>query len=241
MLQSGAICVLAQQIAKVPGFTSQAQTLLDSILAELCQNYDFDLAKGLMSFNFNPSLGNGILGGPIPLASDYLRAKFRDVFYSISGYPYFMKAVDLAQIDQTPQAPGLQSFPSFYATDMSQSPPVAYVYPPPSGAYPVTWRYYRQMPSLFNALGVFNSAAIPWFPNDVYLYTRLAGELMKLAGDDRWVVFLGRNRNGTGAQDILDRYLDIKDDHSDRAETVQLDTRTFGIGSKVLPTKAQPL
>lgn len=237
-LTASQICQLAVQIAKCPGYLNQAGEFLNSILSDLCQTYDLDVAKGVARFSFQPGLGGGIVGGPYPLPADYLRCIFKDAFYTIDGYPYFMIAVDLAEFDQTPQAPGLQSFPSYYATDMSQSPPQLWVYPAPSGAYAVTMRYFRQMPDIASPS---LSTAIPWFPNQDYLITKLAGQLMKLTDDSRANAYLGTTPNKTGAQDILDRYLMLKDDSINRAETVQLDQRRFGPGHRVLPTKAQPL
>lgn len=237
-LSAATICGLARQKAKTPGMATQSGQFLNAILSDLCQTYDLDVAKGLSQFNFQPGLGGGVVGGPYPLPADYLRSIFMDVFYSISGYPYFMKAIDLAEFDQTPQAPGLQSFPNFYATDMSQTPPVMWVYPAPSGAYPVTIRYFRQMPDIATPE---TSNVVPWFPNQDYLITKLAGMLMGISDDSRADSFLGRNAAKTGAQDILDRYLMLKDDFINRSDSVKMDQRRFGSGNRVLPTKAQPL
>ncbi len=236
-LTSAQIVKLACQIAKTSGMTSQAGEFLNSILSDLCQTYDLDVAKAVYQFNFQPGLGGGVVGGPYPLPAAYLRAKFQDFFYTISGYPYFLVAIDLAEFDQTPQAAGLQSFPNMYATDMSQSPPQLWVYPAPSGAYAATLRYYQQMPDIATPE---TSSTVPWFPNQDYLITKLAGQMMKIAGDDRAEAYLGTNPSKTGAQDILDRYLMLKDDSSNRADTVKLDPRRFGNGNRVLPTKSQP-
>jgi hypothetical protein len=57
------------------------------------------------------------------------------------------------------QQAGNQSYPYLFATDMSPLDadaagrrdarvPQAYVWPPPSGAYPVTLRYFCQMPDI---------------------------------------------------------------------------------------------
>ena len=77
------------------------------------------------------------------------------------------------------------------------------------------------------------SATVPWFPNQAYLKTRLAGELMQIADDDRASAFLGES--DTGAQGLLKRYLNLKDDRTNRAETVKLDRRTFGPAFNKLP------
>ena len=98
--------------------------------------------------------------------------------------------------------------------------PVAYVYPPPVGSYPVTIRYQRQMPPLTN------TAQYPWFSNDGYLIDRLASDMMKLSGDTRSMEFSRR----AGAE--LTRFLGMVDDKTNRAQQVQLDARNFGGGGQ---------
>ena len=59
---------------------------------------------------------------------------------------------------------------------------------------------------------------------------------MKLTDDQRWKDFLGDQ--AFGAQGILTRYLRMKDDANDRAQTVTLDRRRFrGPGSNLRNTK----
>ena len=96
--------------------------------------------------------------------------------------------------------------------------PVAWVYPPPSGTFPVQVRYRRQMPDI---LTPETSSIIPWFPDSMYLYTRLAHEIMKITDDDRLAAFNAENK------DTLSKYLQLADDRSDRSQKVQLDKRTF--------------
>jgi hypothetical protein len=97
------------------------------------------------------------------------------------------------------------------------------VYPPPSGSYPVQFRYKRLMPTSTNAS---TDTTIPWFPNSTYLQTRLTGELCKLAGDDRWMQLLGKEPGG--AQGILARYLQLSNDDVSRAQRITMDRRRFG-------------
>lgn len=216
-------------MASTPGYTALAGQLLNAILRELCQTYDFDVARGSTTFNFNLSISSGSYPnfrpgtGPYPLPSDYLRADPGDVFWTLLGVPYPMINLSLDEMDMTVQSAGLQAYPYWYATDMSQSPPVMFVYPPPSGAFPVYVRYRRQMPDISTPE---SSSAVPWFPHQTYLLTRLAGELMKISDDSRWENFLGEGPSG--AQGMLDRYLKLKDDKEARAESVKLDRRRFG-------------
>jgi len=228
------IVSLACQIAKCPGYTQQAGQMLNAILDELCQTYDFALARGTVYFTFdtgsvstNPNVQNG---SAYTLPADFLRADKDGVFWTLNGVPYPLIAIDLSEFDRTVQQAGLQSYPYWYATDVSVSPAVMYIYPPPSANYPVTLRYQRQMPDI---AAPELSTDYPWFPNPTYLITRLAGEMMKLTDDGRWQAFLGDGPEG--AQGILDRYLKMKDDSTNRAMTVSLDRRRFGTQFGTLP------
>ena len=79
-LSAQQICDLARQVAKGGGgFASQSGQLLNSILADLCQKYDLDLAKKTLNFNLTPAaahIGNlnaQLASGPFILPADYLR------------------------------------------------------------------------------------------------------------------------------------------------------------------------
>lgn len=232
-LQAQQIIALACQDAKAPGFTSQAGQFLNMVLSDLCQAFDFEVARKTFYFDFNPSLvspiGNSIYGsGPYPLPSDYLRAAGdRAVFWTNLGVPYNLIPIDLAEFDSAVQQAGIQAYPYWYATDLSlgdeddasQTTPQLYVYPPPSGAYPVTIRYYCQMADITTPE---TSTTVPWFPNQAYLRKRVAAELMGLTGDDRHESWLA------GADKLLNEYLRLKDDSSNRAKSVTLDRRRFG-------------
>jgi hypothetical protein len=215
-LQATQIVSLAAQVANVPGFTAQAGQLLNMILSDLCETYDFDLAKKTVTINL------GVSSGPYPLPADYLRALRDDIFYTFNGVPYPLVPVDLSEWDSYPQQAGFNAYPTAYATDMSQSPPVLYVWPSANGQLPLTIRYYSQMPDIAQPE---TSSVVPWFPNQDYLITRLAGELMRISDDDRYEAFLGSG--DAGAQGILRRYLELKDDSETRSKRVTLDKRFF--------------
>lgn len=227
------ICTLAAQIAKCPGFTSQSGQFLNIILEDLCQTYDFALARSTFPFSFNSSTGTG--AGPYTMPADYLRVPRGDgEFFTINGVPYRMTPVDLEEYRRLPQTPGFQDYPQLFATDMSQTPPQMFFWPPPSGGYPVTMLYQKQMPSITTPE---TSASVPWFPNQNYLITRLAGELMRITNDDRMQAFLSDSEEAhpDGAGSILRRYLKMKDDDTNRAKTVKLDPRRFGKSWGSLP------
>ena len=243
-LTAAQLVALACQDAHVPGMTSQCGQTLNMILGDLCQTYDLAVARKTFYFNFSPGLraqvGNSIYGsGPYPLPADFLRcADDKSVFWTLLGVPYFLVPIDLSEFDATVQQAGLQSYPYWFATDLSLSDeavnnnpgPMAYVYPPPSGAFPVTVRYFAQMADIVTPE---TSATVPWFPNQTYLRTRMAGEMMRPADDERYVSFLGEGPEG--AQGILSRYLKLKDDKSNRATTVKMDRRRFGPRFSALP------
>lgn len=100
--------------------------------------------------------------------------------------------------------------------------PVAYAYPPPSGAYLVTIRYQRMMPP------IQNTGKIPWFPDEIYLIEQLAGLMMEESDDLRVSEFIGDNRQGGRAGRRLAQYLANADDKRNRPQTVELDRRRFG-------------
>lgn len=216
-LTAAQLVTLATQDAKCQGYTSQAGQLLNAILDELCQTYDFDVARGVTTF----ALGSG--AGPYNLPADYLRSDPEDVFFTIDGVPYCLIPIDLAEYDNLVQTPGLSNYPTYYATDLSQSPPVMYVWMPASGAYPLTVRYRRQMPQIVTPE---TSTSTPWFPYSMYLRRRLAGELMMITDDTRAEDFLGDSPGG--AQGMLNRFLKLVNDKSDRTNMVKFDRRLFG-------------
>jgi hypothetical protein len=227
-LTSAQIVSLATQIARCPGYTSQAGQLLNSILSDLAQTYDFALARTSATIIFN---SGGISGsGPYPLPADFLRALPDGVFFTLNGITYYLTSIDLDEYDALPQTTGFMSYPSAYTTNMELSPPTLLVWPPASGSYVTTVRYYRQTADIATPE---NSAVVPWFPNTEYLITRLAGELMKLTNDDRIDKFLvdtGRE-NDMSAPAVLRRYLKMKDDRESRAQTVKHDPRVFNRGT----------
>jgi hypothetical protein len=232
-LTAAQICARAASIARVPGFLSQAGDSLNYILQELCQDYDFDLAKQTYNFNFNTSQLNFNGQAYQNLPAGYLRSIRNQCFYYISGVPYPMIPLDQAEGDMLVEQSGVSNFPIFYWTDMSltgatNSPtegvpgplvPVMLFWMPPSGAYAVTLRYFAQLPDIASPS---TSTAVPWFPFTDYLVTRVATELMKDADDERLSTYIQRS------DQLLTKYLKMKDDKGDRAQVVQLDRRRFG-------------
>lgn len=250
-MTSAQICTRAVAIAKSKGGAAVAGQYLNAVLLELCQSYDFDVCRGTYSFNFNPlttttnNFPNNVAGsGPYALPSDYLREVKDEFFWFINGQPYPMIACDLAEFDAQVQQQGMQSYPGIFATDLSSSPPVAVIWPPTSGSYPALLRYMRQMNDIGSsavAQGAWtagttapeSATVVPWFPSTTYLYTRVAGELMRDTSDTRWKDFIGdddpdKDTPGSACS-ILRRYLKMDNDSENRAKRVTLDRRRFSI------------
>jgi hypothetical protein len=227
-LQAQQLVTLSCLEAKVPSWVTMAGQKLNMILNELC-SYNLDVTRQTYQFNFNVALGSG----PIPLPTNWLRANRGDVFYTILGIKYMMIPVSLAEYDAFVQQAGLSQYPEYYAVDNSgiatQGSPNMFVWPPPSGAYAVTARYYSAMPDIVTPE---TSTMIPWFPDQLYLQRRLTGEMMLLSGDDRAPLYLNgetSTKQGTflGSSAILHRYLSTKDDDQ-AVKRVTLDRRFFG-------------
>lgn len=230
------ICARAAQIARVPGFLTQAGLSLNSVLQELCQDYDFDLCKFTFNFNFNTAALNANGQAYQNLPANYLRSIRNQCFYFIQGVPYPMIPLDQAEGDMLVEQSGVSNFPVFYWTDMTlmgetndgtRGVPVMLFWMPPSGGYPVVLRYYGYQPDIATPQ---TSDVVPWFPNQTYLIRRIAGELMMDADDERAPAYLSDNeeRYPNGAGVLLRKYLQMKDDKGDRAQVVQLDRRRFG-------------
>jgi len=245
-LTSAQIVALACQGANVPGWTAQGGQLLNEILSDLCYDYDLALARQTFNFNFNPSLltpiGNLNIqagNGPYVLPSGYLRAEKGSVKWFLLGVPYDMVPIDIAEFDSMVEQAGNQSYPFLFATDLSQEPPIAYVWPPASGAYPAMIRYFSLMPDIGSGSPAVNgwnpgssppgsSSVEPWFPKVGYLRKMLTAKLRDLANDPE------AEGKIASATEMLRGYLINKDDDSNRAKRITLDARRFRRGFSTL-------
>lgn len=235
------ICDLARQIANVPGFTTQSGQLLNAILSDLAQTYDFEANLRTYPFTFDVSTvyqNNAAGAGPTLFPVDYLRAKNNEIIYYINGVRYVLVIEKQASYDALVQTAGWNSYPTYGFVDLSLSTPFSVtnpgqvglmVWPPASGAFTAQLRYYCQPANITNPE---TSSTVPWFPNTNYLITRVAGELMKLTDDERTSAFLGSETeaqdSAQSATSILRKFLKMKDDPEGSVRTVQLDRRRFG-------------
>lgn len=227
-LTASQIIQLACNIAKCPGYAtptggSIAGAMLNEILEELYNDYDFEACRSTFNFTFNSGAGNG--PGPYLMPANYLRAAKDGVFYTLYNTPYKMIGVTYQEYDAFDKDPGLASYPTFFWVDTATSPAGMYVWTPPNGSYPVTVRYYGSIAAITNPE---TSLAIPWFPSSMYLKTRLAGELMAATNDDRAPLYLGTDKDNVGyAARILQKVLEMKDDPENVVQQVTLDRRNF--------------
>lgn len=129
-LTAAQICEIARERAKCPGFTRRSGQLLNSILSGLCQEYDLDAAGGTFNFNFTTAqapIGNlnvQLASGPMPLPADYLRCDKDGAKWFNLNFPYQLVPCDITEFDALVQQAGVMSFPTIFATDMSQAAPV---------------------------------------------------------------------------------------------------------------------
>jgi hypothetical protein len=225
-LSAAQIVLRACQIANVPGMVVQAGQYLNDILTELNQEYDLNIALHTAIVTINGATATG----PYPLPPDYLRASSRDITYTINGVPYILTQISLAQFDSLINTVADAGYPYNYATDVSTKPASLFVYPPPVLTIPVQFRYWGNLPDIPTPE---TSPIVPWFPSQNYLKVRLAGELMRDAGDPRANIYLGDGPSG--AVGILRRWLNLQGDKEDIIEHVQLDARFFGASRAYYP------
>ena len=219
-LTSAQIVNLAVQIAKCPGYSSQAGQFLNTILEELSQVNDSQLVTGLKQINTGAPTGVNATSG-IPyfnLAADHLRVTGDGVFYYVSGVPYNLIQKEQSEFDQLVVTSGSPSQLLFYTVDDSTSPPQITFWPPPTASYIVNVRYIRLMTDIS---GAESSTTVPWFPLQQYLIEELAARCMGITNDDRQDKFHAR------AAERLRKWLIAQRDLESTALTVKLDRNRF--------------
>ncbi len=216
------IVTQACQIAKCPGFTSQAGTSLNYILSELATNNDFWIIRKTTTINITGSSPS------YALPTDYFRAK--EVFYTVNGVPFYLNQIPLEEYDSLIQNTGGASYPYSYATDPNTS--LIYFYPNPTLSAAVTLRY-QSLPA--DIATPQSSNTVPWFPYSRYLVHAVATELMKITDDARQPKFI---KDG---EDMLLAYKKMDNDDQNYATQVKLDRRYFKPATGARPTKQNPI
>lgn len=216
------IVTLAAKQAKVPGYLEIAGQYYNLLMQELCMNYDLEINKVTDTFDMStaaPPASNA-------LSDDWLRSKMNDVFYTIQGVNYFPIQRSQQEYDRFVQQAGMQGYPTDFYVDVSVSPSLMYFWPAPSGAYPITARYFKSRPDVASPE---TSTDYPWFPQQNIILQILTGRLMLLSDDERASRFLADDDNiPEGGFTMLRKYLKLEGDKSAIPNAVTLDRRRFG-------------
>ena len=223
-LTASQLVTYACQIAKCPGFTTQAGDMLNTILEALARENDFDILRTSTSITIPTSLypSNGVA-----MPANYLRVK--EVFYLVDGEVFYLNQLPLEQFDQLFAGPGISNYPQSFATDPSTTPPTMYFYPPSAYALPATVRY-QYLPTPITSPA--SSSSVPWYPNSNALLKMLAGQMAMFSDDGRFDALTAMG----GAEFAKARPLD--GDNEGFARSVSLDRRRFpGQAGSLAPTK----
>lgn len=217
---SAELVSLACQIAKCPGFTSQVGKMLNIMLADLAQVYDFDTERETTTLTIGP------LYSYYNLPADHLRT--REVFYTLNGIPEFLVQFPLEQFDALPVPAGSNNYPEQFAVQVEATPNRMLFWPLPPFSLDITVRY---QPQPADIVSPETSNTVPWFPNQKILLERLSSMAMMLSDDSRMTGTAKMSDNN------LSKFLTMKDDKGGYAQQVKLDPRTFRTKSNLKPTK----
>ena len=171
--------------------------------------------------------------GPFNLESDYLRTY--DMFFLVSGEPYFLSPCSLKEKDQEIQQAGQSNYPYEWASDLSGKPTVGYgifyIYPQSNTGLTLTHRYYLRQAQIVSPE---TSATVPWFEDQDYLIQAVAARMMRITDDDRYDRFMA------DCEHMIGKHLLTEGDEQQVVKEVQLDPRRFRVGGSNRPTKLDP-
>jgi hypothetical protein len=224
MLSAAQIVELACQACKVPGYKAQAGQLLNMVLDNLAQIYDFDTERVEVDL---PVSGDGA-GYDLP--ENHLRT--RQIQYSINGVPYKLVQFPFEQFKLLPTVSQPATYPRAFATNVAASPHQLLLYPRFIQSTTLTVIY---QPTPSPIVAPESSNVIPWFPNQQILLKQLNAALSMLAEDDRMVSF------DQIAETNLSKFLTMSDDKEGYAKQVKLDGRLFRSPDRLRPTKNIPV
>ncbi len=227
-LTAAQIVADACAIAKCPGYTALGGRSLNLVLNDLVLHRN--LKVNLITTTINlPAYSNG----PFNLEANYLRTY--DMFYLVSGEPFFLNPCSLKEYDQESQQTGQSNYPYEWATDLSGVPTLGYgslfIYPQSGSGISVTHRYYNSQADIVTPE---TSSVIPWFPDQDYLLNATAVRLMRITDDDRMAKF------EADCERMLDLHLITEGDEQQVVKEVALDPRRFKGQGGNRPTKLQP-
>lgn len=220
MLTAAQIVNYALQIVKAPGYTQQAGDLLNARLSTLARRYDFDVLRATATIN----VVAGVQAYPLP--ANYIRGK--EVYYYIGGLPQTLSQISLSDYNSINTGKLAMAYPTQWASDPSQSPPVLYLYPMPNTSFPLTVNYWSQPPDIPNPA---TSNQVPWFPDSNYLLTALAADLALITNDDRQPMLAQE------AAAMLQAFLKMQGDKEGYAQTIRRGGSFRGTAAKLPPSK----
>ena len=198
-------------VAKCPGYQQLAGQIYNAVLTQLAQTQDFDVMK-VNDFSITANSTENFGAGPYELPDNYLRHAFREVNFQVSGVPYILNEIPIAQWRGQYLATASQSLPTNFATVFSPSKQ-AYLWPPPNSAYVITWCYYKSHTDIANPE---TSDAEPWMQDTLWMIKKIAYELMMITDDTRAEAF------GRDCADVLRKYIEMKEDKEGFPFTVAL-------------------
>lgn len=217
----------ACMIAKCPGMTSLGGRSLNLVLDDLSlhRNLKVNLVTGTITATAGST-------GPFTLESAYLRTY--DLFFYVTGYPFFLNQCSLKESDAEVQGL-MEQYPYEFATDLSPqatgNPGLLYIYPSNSTTLALTHRYYLEQPVIVTPE---TSSTVPWFEDVDYLVTATAARLMRITDDTRYDKYM------QDCDRLLEKHLMTEGDEQQVVKEVQLDPRRFKAGGGNRPTKLQP-
>lgn len=227
-ITSAQIITDACQIAKCPGYTAQAGRALNLALSDLVlhRNLKVNLISSTVLVPANSF-------GPFNLEANYLRTY--DMFYTVSGTPYFLNPCSLKQIDAENYQSGTSNYPYEWASDLSSVPTTGlgklYIYPASNSGVTITHRYYNQQADIVSPE---SSSVVPWFSDQDYLIHATAARLMRITDDDRYAKFM------EDCGKLLMIHLMEEGDEQQVVKEISLDPRRFRVGGSGRPTKLEP-
>lgn len=237
MLTNQQICTLAAQVAKGPGFLSQAGMFYNNLLEKLVNERNLKINRVTASIAI--TVGSY---GPFNLEADYLRTY--DLFYPMpsttsvpgnTGLTTFLTPRTLKQWDAEFKDLSMANYPYEFATDLSPQATggvgLLYIYPQASGTLTLTHRYMIKRADIATPE---TSTANPWFPNTDYLVKATAARLMMLTGDDRQKDF------EDSAEEMLRPYLIMEGDEQETVHNIVLDPARFRTNGRLKSTKNYP-
>lgn len=129
-LTASQICTIARDRSGTPGYTQQSGQYLNNALEEIILTGDYEVARQAYSFSFstagqptNAPNASQVqnTSGPYQLPPDYLRVKKGDIqYYPLTNYPFQLTPIDIEEFDHQVQQAGIQTFPIFWMTDITQ-------------------------------------------------------------------------------------------------------------------------